>query len=96
MSVDSKQTAARHRSAAGVCPHCGQPLVTEGAARRLHESEHELQRRLEEAVRSILAELAAEHAAASDPDPATESGVRTMEGVSAADERAIRLTLRQF
>jgi hypothetical protein len=94
------------RSAIETCPSCGQRLLTQQAARRLHDSELERERELDTAVRARLAELArvaarleAEHQERLDhlhdrPGPEEEEATARTDYAEAVD--VLRTFFRQF
>ena len=90
-------THASHRSAGtGTCPHCDQTLLTEQAARQLHETGLETQRKIEAAARALAADLERGPIARADPAPGPEPSLHETEAESATELHDVRLSVRQF
>lgn len=99
MSTQEKQPPASGRDdVAETCPHCGQPLLTEHAVRHLRSTQLDAERKLDEAVRALAAELARELIAGPKPAvvDAPEPSGHTLEAEKAVELHDIRLAGRQF
>jgi hypothetical protein len=97
MPAQVRKPSPPSRAGVGTCPHCGQRLLGPEAVRRLRESELELERKLEAAVRSIVADLTKELAGEAPLGPGEpEPAMGKPDAVNAAEQRALRLVFRQF